>query len=153
MFLKKLFIFCVILIQYTKISLGANYIYDGLPAAVGQFPYQALIRGRRVPYCGGAIINKEYILTVQNCMDDKPDYMKVVIGTNNFTSGGAILHVQALIRHPKIYNKYVDLGMLKVHYDIVIPNVKSVVFREKSVTEDMYPLLNLYSNDTVMTGW
>lgn len=152
--LTQVSIICVIFVYYSKISSGTPYIYGGLAAKLGQFPYQVSLRSIRFPYCGGAILNNRWVLTVRHCMDEKPEHMSVVVGTIHLTSGGVVHDVLQLVPHPKDGDRNNDIGLVKVKDEIVFNNnTQPVVIRKKPFTEDLYPTLNIFVNSTIIVGW
>ncbi|XP_045533414.1 chymotrypsin-2-like [Pieris brassicae] len=85
-------------------------IVGGTEAAEGEFPYLASLRVydyRNVltHFCGSSIISHWFVLTAAHCMLDYPkDRIEVVVGTNDFWSGGAKYKIDKYINHEN-YNK------------------------------------------------
>lgn len=117
--LIKLSILYVFISHYSRISLGTPYIYGGLSAKPGQFPHQVSLRSIRLPYCSGAILNNRWIVTVRHCMDEKPEHMRVVVGTIYLTSGGVVHDVLLLKHHTRDDVGDNDIGLIKVKEEIV----------------------------------
>lgn len=75
-------LFILLVIRETN---SANFILRGQPASPGQFPYQVSLRLVNVNMrhlCGGAILNKHWIVTAAHCIRGYvPQDMKIVAGT------------------------------------------------------------------------
>lgn len=153
LFVKLLFI-SVTLTLYFWISFGANYLYKGLPAAPGQFPFMVSIRSLKVTHCGGGILNKLWIVTAEQCLDDDPRHITVTVGSIYLTTGGVTHKVDKI---ELCYNKtkvLTQFALLKLQTAIKFDNLtQPIKFRPKPLTEDLYPLLNIYSNNTILIGW
>lgn len=68
---------------------GAPRIVGGQEATPGEWPWQAaLVRKGRDPYngqfCGGSIINKDWVLTAAHCVDtEEPGDLDVIVGIHD----------------------------------------------------------------------
>ncbi|VVD04224.1 unnamed protein product, partial [Leptidea sinapis] len=62
----------MVLIYLQGLTEGTNKIVGGYETTAEDFPYQAYVlvkSGRYTTYCGGSIINEEYVLTAAHCVD------------------------------------------------------------------------------------
>src|SRR5262249_41060526 len=86
-------------------------IVGGFPTTIESNPWQvALILGlssepQRDQFCGGSIIDPEWVVTAAHCMDNEivnglPDRVNVVAGTTNYQSGGQRVAVKRIFVHP-----------------------------------------------------
>lgn len=59
---------------FVECGMPTKRIVDGDDAEISQYPWTALLYAvesdtLRIPYCGGALINNQYILTASHCVD------------------------------------------------------------------------------------
>ncbi|CAH2041379.1 unnamed protein product, partial [Iphiclides podalirius] len=88
--------------------LSGSRIVGGVPAALGQYPYQAGLitdivgtTGRGV--CGGSLISSNRVLTAAHCWFDGQNQawrVTVVLGSILLFSGGTRLETSVVIMHP-----------------------------------------------------
>ncbi|KAG5667511.1 hypothetical protein PVAND_015490 [Polypedilum vanderplanki] len=99
-------------------------IYNGIPAKLGQFPYQVFIvlnDGKKQYCCGGALIKLNLVVTAAHCLSfmiSGTVYAGVADFTNsslnftvNFTKSDMIIHENFTIKGTKRLN---DIGLIKL---------------------------------------
>ncbi|XP_073960725.1 chymotrypsin-1-like [Choristoneura fumiferana] len=124
-------------------------IVGGTKAANGSYPYQASLRVWGVwHFCGASILTPRVILTAAHCVDRmRPEYLKVVVGTNQLRAGGTAYSIRKIVRHAD-------------YDDDIITNDIAIVFTEKemefSSTVDAIELNDEpveKGEELVLTGW
>ncbi|XP_063547562.1 chymotrypsin-1-like [Cydia strobilella] len=124
-------------------------IVGGTKAANGSYPYQASLRVYGVwHFCGASILTPRVILTAAHCVERmRPQYLKVVVGTNQLLSGGTPYGVRKIVYHENYDN-----------YEIV--NDIAIVFTQEemefSSTVDAIELNDEpveKGEDLILTGW
>ncbi|CAH0686216.1 unnamed protein product [Spodoptera exigua] len=91
-------------------KLGASRIIGGVPAALGQYPFQAGILGDvtvagnpATSVCGGSLISASRVLTAAHCWFDgqvQAWRLTVVLGSVLLFSGGTRIQTSAVATHP-----------------------------------------------------
>uniref|UniRef100_A0A8C5UWJ9 Serine protease 55 n=1 Tax=Microcebus murinus TaxID=30608 RepID=A0A8C5UWJ9_MICMU len=106
-------------------------IIAGLEAEVGEFPWQVSIQAENQHFCGGAILDKWWILTAAHCMTMtipiSPVDLNVVVGTNDLTSSHVeVKRVAAIILHKdfKKANMVNDIALLLLATPIAFSDLK-----------------------------
>lgn len=107
-----------------------SYITGGSSATSGQFPWQVSLRNAfNSHFCGGSIINAQYVLTAAHCViDETPSNVKVYVGSH-LLSGG-IKHDVNQIRNHGSYNRQTlanDVSTLRVAPNIALNSLAQAI--------------------------
>ncbi|KAF5284116.1 hypothetical protein FQR65_LT00116 [Abscondita terminalis] len=101
---------------------GTDRIVGGSAAADGQYPYQVSLRSNQNShFCGGSVINSNWVLTAAHCVYGKSgSSMMVVTGTNYLHGGGSFYRVTQVIWHESYdpSNNVNDIALLRVYGSI-----------------------------------
>ncbi|XP_053663425.1 trypsin-1-like [Anopheles marshallii] len=91
-------------------------IVGGVPVNIRDFPYQvSLRRGRH--FCGGSIIDVEWILTAAHCTRTINVLgLWVHVGSTHVNDGGRSVKVRRILHHPK-QNSWSDYDFSLLHLD------------------------------------
>jgi secreted trypsin-like serine protease len=109
----------------TGVWLVEPKIMGGFRATPGDDPWQAALllpgadNAPRQPFCGGSVIAAEWILTAAHCVDrqTRPEHVDVLVGTNNYSSGGTRINVRQIFVHPDFRPKplrWNDIALLRL---------------------------------------
>ncbi|XP_078042646.1 chymotrypsin-2-like [Augochlora pura] len=93
-------------------------IINGTVAKPGQIPYQVSLQTASNHFCGGSILNADYVITAAHCVVSKsPANITVVAGTVNLTRPNSVHYAEKIYYHDK-YNasdSWVnDIALIKV---------------------------------------
>ncbi|KAG7197998.1 hypothetical protein KM043_016223 [Ampulex compressa] len=95
-------------------------IVGGTPALPGEFPYQVSLQiiNSEHHFCGGSILNEDYVITAAHCLTSKdPENIMVIAGTHDLRYSHTTHRVENIIIHEK-YNRsdswINDIALLKV---------------------------------------
>ncbi|XP_063989271.1 chymotrypsin-1-like [Diachasmimorpha longicaudata] len=133
-------------------SLSARVI-GGLDAPDHKYPYMVSLR-RRYPsgrpdfhFCGGAILDKHWILTAAHCVQGNLSIAYAVAGTNYLSDAGESYKVWFKITHPD-YNNF-------LHDDIALVRIKGSIEFNKHVQPVKLPSRSskISSSSAVFAGW
>lgn len=108
---KKAIVFCVLLLPCLAlcatipspmvVEAPDGRIINGNTAEIGQFPYMVSLRYQNSHFCGGAIINANWVATVYNCVANRtPATVTVVVGANHLRNDGTNVAVVQINHHP-----------------------------------------------------
>nr|XP_034195406.1 chymotrypsin-2-like isoform X5 [Osmia lignaria] len=100
-------------------------IVNGEDAKEGEIPYQVSLQnqGSSFHFCGGSVLNENYVITAAHCVEGKTaPSIKVIAGTINLTAPKSEHNVKKIIIHEK-YDKADswknDIALLKVDKSFV----------------------------------
>lgn len=105
---------------------GENYIIGGQNARPGQFPSTVALRwATGVHLCGGAIVNRWWVVTSAHCVANRA-FKNLRLITNPITrSGGTVYRVSRTITHPRYEPRLRinDIGMVRSYERITLTDV------------------------------
>uniref|UniRef100_A0A336M1S9 CSON008723 protein n=1 Tax=Culicoides sonorensis TaxID=179676 RepID=A0A336M1S9_CULSO len=114
--------------SFARIPSAEGRIVGGLEAVPGQFPFQAALFVAATGgnyFCGGTIINNEYILTAAHCVDEALS-VEVVLGAHNVRENESSQKIYEVpITNIKVHEQWNpsqiinDIALLKVLTPIV----------------------------------
>lgn len=98
-------------------------IYGGRNATLGEFPYMVSIREKiGGHYCGGAILNKRYIVTSGACLEfyRNPNELIATAGITSLEEEGTTMDIGKMIKHPHFNMDTLahDIALLRTAKDI-----------------------------------
>ncbi|XP_029050344.2 trypsin-1-like [Osmia bicornis bicornis] len=128
-------------------------IVNGEDARVGEIPYQVSLqnKGNSFHFCGGSVLNENYVITAAHCVSAKTaPNIKVIVGTIDLTAPKSEHNVMKIIIHEK-YNKddswKNDIALLKVEKPFV--KSKQIAFVPLPPKDQL-----VKANDkAVVSGW
>lgn len=101
---------------FLKSSSIEPFVVNGTDADILNFPWVVSIRWRGIHYCGGSILNENYVLTAGHCSDD-PKLVTVHYGTDLLDDPNYIVGCEHWIVHEH-YNMTAlenDIALLKTN--------------------------------------
>lgn len=113
-----------------EIEISEQSIVGGSTTSIQQYPWQVSLQSRYGGhFCGGSIIDEEWILTAAHCIEsERASGVRVVAGTSQLGSGGQVRGVSQIIAHPS-YNGY----RIEAGYDIALLRLSSPLTPSASV--------------------
>ncbi|KAK4878898.1 hypothetical protein RN001_011404 [Aquatica leii] len=121
-------------------------IVNGVTATNGQYPYMVSLRSANIHFCGGSIINNNWVLTAAQCFNTITNYA-ITVGTNNLNAGGTNYATVTHLKHPS-YNP------TTLNYDAAV--VKTAIPIGFSLTIKAVALTSTIPNvgsNSIVTGW
>lgn len=128
--------------------LGSRVI-GGEKAEPGFAPYQISLQGMFGDHmCGGAIIDKEWVLTAAHCLFGyNPSYIRVATGTNRWMEPDALYEITEFWTH-------CNYDTPDYHNDIAIMHINGTI-KFNELTQPI-PLIDAPlkpNDDLLLTGW
>ncbi|XP_067010914.2 chymotrypsin-2 [Anabrus simplex] len=97
---------CVLLVSCVASSLGApqldigSRVINGENASPGEIPYIVSLRRGNSHFCGGSILNANWVITAAHCVvSTSASSVTVVTGTTTLNAGGNKYSVSRIINH------------------------------------------------------
>ncbi|NWT75481.1 ACRO protein, partial [Prunella himalayana] len=125
---------------------GLTRIVGGTGAKPGAWPWMVSIQHPRLPgskhWCGGSLINAEWVLTAAHCFDkfEKTDILNVVIGATQLTQpgpGAQVRKIKKLLRHENYQRSDIsnDIALLELNEPVQCsPYIQVVCVADPTVT-------------------
>lgn len=139
------------------VNLPERRITNGKPADPGQIPYQvALVFAgytniRAGQFCGGSLINANWVLTAAHCLraNSRPGDIVIFADSVKLSQGGHLLSVAKVIRHSQYRpdTQQNDVALLKLSAPVQNPHVVGLADNSKEAA-----ILANTSNATI-SGW
>uniref|UniRef100_A0A182PCT2 Apyrase n=1 Tax=Anopheles epiroticus TaxID=199890 RepID=A0A182PCT2_9DIPT len=126
---------------------GNDRVVGGTDAPPGSAPYQVSLQGLFGHSCGGAIIDRDWILTAAHCVHVPVRFAKVLVGTNLLNTGGERYKVEKFIVHSRYNNPafHNDIALVKLTAMIQYSDrVKPIAYSEREIPENA---------TLTLTGW
>ncbi|XP_031838672.1 chymotrypsin-2-like [Nomia melanderi] len=128
-------------------------VVDGEDAKPGEIPYQVSLQTikKRLHFCGGSILNSNYVLTAAHCLlFETADNIQVIAGTVDVDDRVSVHKVEKMIVHEKfsMEDSFInDIALLKVKTPFSIsPRVSTVPLPKMS---DVIPA----DTPAIVSGW
>ncbi|CAO1437133.1 unnamed protein product [Diamesa serratosioi] len=96
-------------------------VLGGRNTTIEQHPYQIALFYTEHHLCGGAILNKNTILTAAQCADGRERVFRVRAGSTTMSSGGQFVRVTEYFEHPQFHQFafFFDVAIMKLAQDLV----------------------------------
>ncbi|XP_030374261.1 trypsin-4 [Scaptodrosophila lebanonensis] len=128
-------------------------IVNGHEAHEGEFPYQISLRRQMIHICGASVLEDSWALTAAHCVEgyeEEPKLFTLRLGSIQRSSGGSILEVRNIYRHPMYdpEDMNFDLALLRTAANAVrsVPNVSPIRLPEAS---ELVP----ENTEAIVSGW
>lgn len=84
-------------------------IVGGIELDITEVPYQASLQYYGKHFCGGSIINNEWILTAAHCTEDEQaESLSVRVGSSTHAIGGTVVDVDRFEQHKQYDESTID---------------------------------------------
>ncbi|KAK4878120.1 hypothetical protein RN001_010626 [Aquatica leii] len=122
-------------------------ILNGTTASNNKYAYQASLQDQtKAHFCGGSILNTNWVLTAAQCLDLVSSFT-VVVGTHILTSGGTTYQVMSFEKHPLYDN-------VTMSYDVGVVKTTTPIIYSSTVQPVLLSLiLPIQGTIGVVTGW
>ncbi|XP_055905447.1 chymotrypsin-2-like [Eupeodes corollae] len=137
--------------QIFGLGRNGNRIVGGMAAEEGAAKYQVSLQNLYGDHmCGGAILNKHWVVTAGHCVEDivsEPSKLLVISGTNRYAHAGQ----KSLAKEIHVHCNY---NLVPYMNDIALIKLRdAIIFDNKTEPIDL-PYQPLEPGDTlVLTGW
>ena len=122
--------------KYHKAKFDPKII-GGSPAVKNDAPWQASLQGSEGGhFCGGSLIDKDWVLTAAHCVEDQsPQALRVRIGITDLNGdGGETRKISGIAIHPGYaQGESTDIALLKLASPVT--NIKPVSLADNTVME------------------
>lgn len=131
-------------------------IVGGQTVSISEYPYQISLQTTAgFPFCGGAIVADEWIVTANHCIDGQSaSNMRIRAGSTNKNSGGQIRSVSQVIMFPGYVTTSAgkDIALLRLSspLDLTDPDVATIQWVRSA---DAAAGLTDPGVNTVTSGW
>lgn len=129
----------------------SSRIINGSNATRGQFPYQASLRRLNgQSFCGGAILNIQWIITAAQCVHQvRPEFLLVYVGAYLQQGDGFPYFVRHIVNHPELNVRRVqnDVSLIRLRNRILLipPMVRAIALPTQDIRESGVPV--------TVSGW
>lgn len=132
-------------LQRTSIK---DRIVGGSTAEEGLAPYQVSLQEGGYHFCGGSIIDNNWIITAAHCVVyNKPEEISVLTGTQDLTQPGVSYYVKRIYVH-------CNYDVPSMHNDIALLHLNSSITLNEKTQVIKLPTRPLNDGDAVLlTGW
>ena len=142
-------LFSMLVLGVTVLAASPSQaIVGGSAAPAGAYSFMASVQSDGFHFCGGSVIANQWVLTAAHCVPDgNASGLTVRVGSNNNTSGGSVIGVDAVRVHPSFDGTYHDAALLHL--------VSSVPATIQKITLATTANDNLEAEGTpvVVAGW
>ncbi|CAH1255089.1 PRSS2 [Branchiostoma lanceolatum] len=149
----RLFVVIALVCCTAAQQCGRSYFPDrivgGTAATPGAFPWMVSLQQNGYHFCGGTLLNSEWVLSAAHCQASAST-LRVIVGENNFGSNEGTEQstgAQDVIPHPN-YNPNTydnDIMLIKLSYPVTINSWVSPACLPSAMVED--------GTDVTVTGW
>lgn len=120
-------------------------VVGGHIAKPGRWPFMVSLvdkqtaTNRDAHFCGGSLISKRDVLTAAHCaFPDDAGYIQVLIGTQDFASGGRRVNVTRITQHPSYGTAGADSDVAVLRLAEDVTDIQPVTFMTTVTQEDQY---------------